>query len=191
MFYLIPCNKATPLIVASAALLVLNGCSDSASSSAAALDFITISGVTASYQGTYVRACHDNGDGTSNILTDVVSGTTLTETTTDFAGSTTCSTTGIDDAGVTVTLSATLDTAITGWKDAVGAPVAGGPTTADGLGPIGDTVAATSYTMTFTGGSIKLFFVVDDTGTAERWYKDNNFDGGELNAVTEDFFTKQ
>ena len=185
-----------PIIAASAALLLLNGCSDSTTTATGtSISVIAISGSTVSLDGSYSTGCVDRAlEGGSGYCKEdlTIAGSTLNTSSADYSDSACTNETGTGT--VEATLAAGATSAISGWT---GAGDLGGtfiPEASDGSGPLGTTEAVTMLTATVvsgtgwnatlpTGFTIPLFFVVDDTGASKVLYEDEDAFGGSTLAM--------
>ena len=153
--------------------IALTACSSGSDDDVTSLDVITVSGVTMSLDGTWIRSCA-GAPVQDQLLTMIFSGTSLIVKDDTYA-----SNNGSCSGGITsdVVYNATFTTgsvmAITGWLDLGGTAVAP-PLAQDGSGSLSNTESVTSLTVTVNlvtpanpsippGTEMQKFFVVDDT----------------------------
>lgn len=141
---------------------------------------LAVSGAQVSLTGTYTTGCRTKS-GIDTIEDMVISGSSWSYTRTSYgtadsscggAGTTTATGAGTSSTGATG--------AITGWTEDDGLTPATAPTAADLSGPLSDTEAYTSLTLTVTAASgafpwavtdvVPYFYIVDDTGAANILY---------------------
>lgn len=194
-----------PIITASAVLLLLNACSSDSTTDAAATDATDISVAAAisgsvGLNGTY-KTCHSEGSGYTEEVLEIAGNTW------NYAQTAHTDSACTAGAAIVGTIAATFvtvaDSTITGWVDGSGSTQTA-PLAADGLGgTLGETAAYTLLTLTISAGTgdfsaipanteALLFYVVDNTGTNNILYRDNNIDEtGSSEALIVDFYTKQ
>jgi hypothetical protein len=162
------------------------------------ISITTVTGAKHVLNGTYTTGCHDDG---GDFVDEVVvfSGTTWSYTQTQYTDA--ACTTGGTPGSATATVSASADSAITGWRDGSGPATA--PTAADNVTVITDTEAFTQLRLTITdvggffvgaitvGEAENFFYIVDDTGAKPILYRDDSNDTGGLDGGTADPYTQQ
>ena len=191
-----------PIITASAVLLLLNACSSDSTTDATDgtdIPVVTISGVTTGLNGTYSTGCYGNANPYTE-ETLVVSGNTWNYTNTTYTD-VGCTAGAAVFGTISGTIAASVESAITGWVNGNGDPDLP-PITANFSGPLSETESFTTLTLTISAGTGEfsaipanttgpLFYVVDDTGTNNILYRDDDFENGSNSASTADPYTKQ
>lgn len=176
--------------------LGLFACGSSGDGAGPSISVIAVSGATITLDGEYKSGCLPvEGGGGFNVESLTVSGNIVIATTTDYGSDSTC-TTSTDLGTFTATIAVDgANSAITGWVDGTGSD-SPPPEAAGGSGPLSNTEPFTPLTLTITAitGSkegdalptFKIFFIIDNTGTANVLYFDHDFDNGDTRAGTDD-----
>lgn len=170
-------------------LQACGGDDDPASSSP--ISIMGVDGMMTSIEGVWKRPCVT--DSTDVVWSHTFSGSVLTiEETTYTTTDASCGGTATVANTYVATVSVGDTIAITGWVDGMGSATTA-PTAIDASGALSDTESVTALTTTFTsstntgaiavGDAFSAFYVLDNTGTPNLMYGEDDFDAGTASAV--------